>query len=65
MSAMRSLSCVPRFLSLNALPKAIRFNANNVHAYKNRGLAKRAKGDSAGSDVDIAMAKQLNQSAGN
>ena len=45
--------------------QAIQFNANNVHAYKNRGLAKRAKGDSAGSDADIAMAKQLNPSAGN
>ena len=29
------------------------------------GLSKRVKGDSAGSDGDMAMAKQLNQGAGN
>jgi tetratricopeptide (TPR) repeat protein len=45
--------------------QAIQLNANNVQAYKNRGFAKRAKGDSAGSDADIAKAKQLNLSASN
>jgi len=45
--------------------QAIQLNANDVHAYKNRGLAKQAKGDSAGSDSDIARAKQLSPSAGN
>ena len=45
--------------------QAIQFDANNVHAYNNRALAKRAKGDSTGSDTDIAKAKQLTSTDSN
>jgi tetratricopeptide (TPR) repeat protein len=45
--------------------QAIRLNPNYAEAYNNRGLAKRAKGDFAGGDADIAKAKQLNPSLGN
>jgi hypothetical protein len=45
--------------------RAIRLNPNLAEAFYNRGLAKRAKGDSAGGDADIAKAKQLNPSVGN
>jgi len=39
--------------------EAIRLDSTFTRAYYNRGLAKRSKGDSAGGDADIAMAKQL------
>jgi len=38
--------------------QAIRLDPTFARAYNNRGLAKRAKGDSAGGDADIIMAKQ-------
>ena len=38
--------------------EAIRLDPTFARAYYNRGFAKRAKGDSAGGDADIAMAKQ-------
>jgi hypothetical protein len=40
--------------------QAIRIDPNLAVAYNGRGLAERAKGDSAGGDADIAKAKQLN-----
>ena len=38
--------------------QAIRLDPTFARAYNNRGFAKRAKGDSAGGDADIIMAKQ-------
>jgi hypothetical protein len=43
----------------------IRLDPKYANAYYNRGLAKRAKGDSTGGDADVAMAKQLNPGLGN
>jgi len=45
--------------------QAIRLNPNYAEAYTIRGIAKQAKGDSAGGDADIAKAKQLNPSKSN
>jgi tetratricopeptide (TPR) repeat protein len=47
------------------LDQAIRLNPNYAEAFYSRGLAKRAKGDSAGGDADIVKAKRLNPSVGN
>ena len=38
--------------------EAIGLDPTFARAYYNRGLAKRAKGDSAGGDADVAMARQ-------
>jgi tetratricopeptide (TPR) repeat protein len=38
--------------------EAIKLDPGFARAYYNRGLARRAKGDSAGGDADIAMARQ-------
>ena len=45
--------------------QAIRIDPNLAVAYNGRGLAERAKGDSAGGDADIVKAKWLNPSVGN
>jgi tetratricopeptide (TPR) repeat protein len=45
--------------------QAIRIIPDFADAFYNRGLTKRAKGDSAGGDTGIAKAKQLNPSVGN
>jgi tetratricopeptide (TPR) repeat protein len=39
--------------------EAIRLNPKYVNAYRNRGNAKRASGDSAGGDADLATATKL------
>jgi tetratricopeptide (TPR) repeat protein len=39
--------------------QAIRLDPKLALAYYQRGFAKRAKGDAAGGDADIATAKQL------
>ena len=46
-------------LGIENFDQAIRLNPNYAEAYTIRGLAKQAKGDSAGGDANRAKAKQL------
>ena len=43
---------------------AIGLDPKLAFAYFSRGLARRAQGDTAGADADIAKAKELNPSLG-
>jgi hypothetical protein len=43
---------------------AIRISPDYIVAYYNRGLAKRAKGDEAGAETDIAVARKVNPNIG-
>jgi tetratricopeptide (TPR) repeat protein len=43
---------------------SIRMNPEYILAYYNRGLVKRAKGDSSGADADIAIARKVNPNIG-
>jgi tetratricopeptide (TPR) repeat protein len=43
---------------------SIRMNPEYILAYYNRGLVKRAKGDSSGADADIAVARKVNPNIG-
>ncbi len=41
------------------LDQAIKLNAYYANAYQNRSAARRALGDKAGADADVAKAKEL------
>ena len=45
--------------AISAYDEALRVAPSNAHALYGRGLAKRKKGDLAGSDADLAAAKTI------
>ena len=45
--------------AISAYDEALRLAPSNAHALYGRGLAKREKGDLAGSDADMAAARTL------
>jgi Tfp pilus assembly protein PilF len=45
--------------------QAIRLDPKSAMAYRNRGLMKHAKGDTAGADEDIATAQKIDPNIGN
>lgn len=44
---------------------ALKLDPKFAYAYNNRSIAKRAKGDSAGADADIAEPRELDPKLGN